>query len=365
MNLNLDVEEDRKAALEVPIVQKQLKETADQKHPKKKRTIEDYENEIGGYGTEESYADGYIVLKTIYSDEHGFIWDLYQRKEEWDEIDNLVATYQKGILAEKGTKEKMDGNDAASTLISRFYPLFRKYLLVIKTGQINFKNPEQKQFVKLFIPEVSLRGAMSKKKIGNSAKEAIRNRFSFISEGYGKQETEEILADLHMLFLTLARRYKPMGRSFACYLYNVYRYEVARHIMKYNRNPANFQYKNICLDDAEPQQFFDDYDKIDDAICEDGSGLPDKSWIKGETCSDMFSCMSPIDRLILSKYYLQNWNDGQIGMLLGMHTNTVNIKRKAILQRFCDKIGRDPEEVKRYRRPGVKNALPAWMISQF
>jgi hypothetical protein len=75
--------------------------------------------------------------------------------------------------------------------------------------------------------------------------------------------------------------------------------------------------------------------------------------------------MSPIDRLILSKYYLQNWNDGQIGQLLGMHSNTVNIKRKAILERFCNLIGRDPEDVKRYRRPGVKNAIPAWMASQF
>jgi hypothetical protein len=202
------------------------------------------------------------------------------------------------------------------------------------------------------------------KKLTNGVKEAIRNRFNFIPEGYGKQDEDEILADLHMLFLGMAKRYKPMGKSFACYVYNAYKYEIARHIMKFNRNPANFHYKNICIDDAEPQECYDDYDAIEDIIYEDEAGIPDKSWIKGDACSGAFSALTPIDRLILSKYYLQSWNDKQIGNLLGLHANTINEKRKAILRRLCEQLDRDPNEVKRYRRPGAKISMPAWLMSQ-
>ena len=300
-----------------------------------------------------------MILRTVYANEDGYIWDLRGRQSEWEEVDKLVFTYQKGARPEATEEEKREGDEASTALINRFQPLFKKYLLVIKLGKINFNNAEQKNFVRLFLPETSLKYALSHKKVARSYQERISERFNFIVEGYGKQEEEEILADLRMLLLIIAKRYKDMGKSFACYVYNSYRYEVARRIMAFNKNPANFHYKNLALDDTDPPMSFDDYDKVDDTLGEDEFGIPDASWIKGEACSDLFAGFAPVERLIFSKYYLQSWNDGQIGQLLGMHANTINQQRKSILKKLCDKMGRSMDEVKRYRHPGAD--IPKFM----
>ena len=83
-------------------------------------------------------------------------------KSEWDVIDNLIEVYQKSTN-ERFCGNKEDGDRAATLLLEKFRPVFKKYIALLKTGQINFSDSEQKQFISLFMDEKHLRKALASK----------------------------------------------------------------------------------------------------------------------------------------------------------------------------------------------------------
>lgn len=300
----------------------------------------------------QTIEDGYIIMRTVYEGEADYLWELYQHGEEWKEIDELVALYQEQFTGNPSYEEIKRSNAAGMELLDRFHPLFKKYLLLLKTGQINFRNAEQKQFVRLFINEPYLLKSFNRN-TNADYRVIVTQKFNFLIEGYGHQSEDEILDDLHTIFLTLVKRYKNVGRSFCCYVYNLFKYEVARHIQKYQKNPLNFHYKVTPLENCSLATT-DDYHEVEDTIYEDEQGLPDDSWIRGETCSEIFADFTNEDRMIFSKYYLQDWNDSQIAEYLGIHINTANQRRKSIVRKLCDILGMDPKDIKRHRKSGKK-----------
>lgn len=89
-----------------------------------------------------------------------------------------------------------------------------------------------KEFIALFIDDYELKKAIKRKKINAENRAEVYTKFNFVIETYGKCNEEDILADLKVALLTLAKRYKNVGKNFCAYVYNVYSYEVARHIKK-------------------------------------------------------------------------------------------------------------------------------------
>lgn len=250
----------------------------------------------------------------------------------------------------------MAADAAGVELLDRFHPLFKKYVILLTTGQINFKNAEQRAFVNLFISEGHLRKALHSKNPQGDYREQITAKFNFLIEGYGHQTEEEIYDDLRILFFMLAKRYKDVGRSFCCYIYNLFKFEVCRHIQKYQKDPANFHYKVTTLDECN-KSAFDDYSAIEDVVYEDAQGLPNATWITGKACSELFQQFTNEERLIFSRYYLQDWNDGQIAESLGMHINTANQRRKAITHKLCKLMGLPVSAIVRHRKSGKKAIL--------
>ena len=166
------------------------------------------------------------------------------------------------------------------------------------------------------------------------------------------------MSDLQIIILQLAKRYKDVGKSYCCYCYNLFKYEVCRMIQRHQKNPANIHYKVTTLNEYV-QSDQDRYEMDFDFIGENEMGIPDRSWLNGETCSEMFDEFSKTERLIFSKYYLEDWNDAQIAGLLGMHINTLNQKRKEIARRLCSKLGYSLTDIKRHRKSGKKAIMQA------
>lgn len=281
-----------------------------------------------------------------------------KRKEEWEEIDSLVARYQKqfGVVVTK--KEKAEAEQATQILIAKFYPLFKKYLTIIKNGQINFDNYEQRMFIILFMDNVSLKRALYKRApISREYKQIILQKFNFIKETYGHLEEEEIMTDLYMLFLNLAKRYKPMARSFCCYVYNTFKYEVYRHIQAFTRNPLNVHYRSISYEDCAAQNSAEleiNTYNIEDQLSTDADGLPDIFWIGGYNCAPCFQKLTPLERKILIKYYLEQKNDRQIADEIGMHINTCNQKRRHAVKLMAEALNVDESQIRRARNSGKK-----------
>ena len=281
-----------------------------------------------------------------------------KRKEEWAEIDDLVSIYQRQF-SDDSSQVKAEAEQAASKLIEKFYPLFKKYLGILKNGQINFNNYEQRLFIVLFMDSTTLKRALYKKApIPKNYKEIIFQKFNFIRETYGHLDEDEIMIDLYVLFLNLAKRYKPMARSFCCYVFNTFKYEVYRHIQAFTRNPLNIHYRNVSYEDCAAQNTAlvesQSYN-IEDQICIDKDGLPDYFWISGYNCAPCFRGMTPLERKIIIKYYLEQKNDRQIAAETGLHINTCNQKRRHAVQLMAESLGVDPSQIRRSRNSGMKN----------
>jgi hypothetical protein len=263
--------------------------------------------------------------------------------------------YQMQFTEGATAEEIIASKNAANELIIKFTPLFKKYLALIKTGQIDFDDKEMKRFVLSFIGDTKLKKALKSEHQTAEMRHPILQRFNFVKETYGNLTEEEITIDLQMLFLTLAKRYKQMGRNFCAYLYNAFCYEVSRHIKKFTKNPGNIHYKSTeyedymqsCVDVAVEECF-------EDKIYENNVGIPDMTWISGQNCSDLFAGLEPFDRKLLIKYYMEDYNDRQIAEEFGMHINTCNQKRRQAVIKLAKILGIKESDIKRNRKSGKK-----------
>lgn len=285
--------------------------------------------------------------------------DFQKRQAEWDEIEALVMTYQKQFSDDATKADKTAASKAAEQILVKFSPLIKKYLTLLKTGQIDWDDKEMKLFVSSFIDSTDLQRALQRKKQKANYRNEIYTKFNFIKETYGSLEPEEIVADLQSLVLTMAKRYNQIGRNFCSYIYNSYRYEVCRHIKKFIKNPINITYKNLQYEDCiNGETDFAIDQSYEDNYYEDLTGIPNYHWILGQNCSELFSNLTPLDRKILVKYYLEEWKDKQIADFFGMHINTVNQRRRSAAKKIAENMNIDLNSIKRTRRSGKKAVLP-------
>lgn len=268
---------------------------------------------------------------------------------EWNEIEELVMQYQNNLDKDKETCKL-----ATNELLIRFMPLFKKYILLIKHNQIDFEDMEQKSFTSLFIEDTVLRRMLNRKVTPVKYRSDIYLKSNFIKETYGVNSEEDILYDLYICFLNVAKRYKQVGKNFCAYVHNVYKYEVARFIKAYIKNPLSVPYKNFQYEDyINGQEDLAFIEEQKNSYYEFMTGLPDLSWVLGETCASEFSFLSPLQRKILVKYYLEDWSDRQIAESLGVQTSSINGKRREAVNILCEIYDIDPSSLKRIRKSGT------------
>ena len=278
---------------------------------------------------------------------------------DWNDIENSVITFQKQFSKDATKADIANAKVASDYLINKFSPLITKYVVLLKTSNIDFDDTETKQFVSLFIDEYELKKALNRKKIKSEYRAEIYKKFNFITGTYGMIDKKDMTNDLNMCFLQLCKRYKQVGKNFCAYVYNSYRYEVARHIKKFIQNPLAIEWKILAYEDCINGE--DDY-KLnfyhEDNYHEDNMGLPDYTWVNGQGCSDIFSSLSSVQRKILIKYYLEDWNDKQIAEHTGLHINTINQKRRVATETIANKTGMPADSILRSRKSGKKASLP-------
>lgn len=102
---------------------------------------------------------------------------------------------------------------------------------------------------------------------------------------------------------------------------------------------------------------------FEDKVYENNVGIPDLSWISGMNCSDIFQNLEPLERKLLIKYYLEDYNDRQIAEEFGMHINTVNQKRRRAVLKLAHNNGVDEKSIKRSRKSG-KQAMLSTRLNQ-
>jgi DNA-directed RNA polymerase specialized sigma24 family protein len=272
---------------------------------------------------------------------------------DWNEAEELVLAYQEYINSEDPELRALC-SPISEELLKRFNPLFKKYLLLIKHNQIDWNDMEQKSFISLFMDNIVHRRVLNRKVTPISYRADIYDKSNFIKETYGTNSEEDIMNDLYICFLKIAKRYKQMGKNFCAYLYNVFKHEVARMIKAQIKNPLcvpykNFQYEDYVNNNDDPE-FITVYE---DLYYEQNTGLPDISWIFGDTCGFEFTFLTSLQRKVLVRYYLEDWSDRQIADSLGVTVSLVNLRRRQALELLCNEFDIDISKLKRTRKSGI------------
>lgn len=281
------------------------------------------------------------------------------KRKEWAEVEELVLKYKEFFEKEVHTrKEKDQIRYASEELLKRFEPLYKKYINIFKNNQLELRDPSVRIFCMTFMADPRLKMALKKSTTAIKLRTEINSKFQFVRDNYGNRTTEEIKVELQLLLLNLARRYKPMGRNFCGYIANVYMFEVVRHVQKYLKEINNIGFRNVEYDEYMTSEDEPGYETVfEDKYYENSLGIPDMSWISGEHCSETFKCLDNLDRKILVKYFLEDYNDKQIAEIFGLHHNTVNQKRKKALKKIANELGIPTSEIKRSRKSGLQSGL--------
>jgi DNA-directed RNA polymerase specialized sigma subunit len=120
------------------------------------------------------------------------------------------------------------------------------------------------------------------------------------------------------------------------------------------KNPLSIPYKNFQYEDyvngSEDNYQIDIYE---DVYYESSTGLPDMSWVLGDTCGFEFLFLTSLQRKIIVKYYLEDWSDRQIAEAIGIQTSSVNSKRREAINILCECYDVDPNTLKRMRKSGT------------
>lgn len=284
--------------------------------------------------------------------------DFKEKQDKWREIEELVMQYKLKFEYPNDEKILNISKNASEELLVRFTPLFKKYSLLLTTGQIDFNDVDVKSFIGTFIDDPRLHRALKRQRSKAEYRADIYKKFGFVLETYGKLSEDEILVDLQMLLLVLAKRYKQMGKNFCTYVHNCFRYEVSRYIKDFIKNPINISYKNSSYEDNSNGLNDNDFDNIyEDIYHEPEDGIPNMLWISGKTCSEPFNILNPLERKIIVKYYIEDYNDKQVAEILGFHINTINEKRRQAISKLANNLNIDLIDVKRSRHSGRKKNL--------
>lgn len=245
----------------------------------------------------------------------------------YKELDGLVRQYQLG------------DPEAGEKLIKSFEGFLVKFLNIIKgsDSKLDISGNHIFGFLSLYIKNKNIRRIIRAYwRYPDVAKELFQ-KISWIQEMFKDFSREEILTELTIILLEMAKKYKVRDDGIYCfhtYVSKAFHYRAFRRLQKLIADPIVYA-ANTIVDYQDCQLLIEDnYDTIDilayqsgRIINEDSIDGINENWVNGLTCSEAFKKLSIIDRRILQLYYVYNLSDQKIASKLGLCRATVNRKR--------------------------------------
>lgn len=262
-----------------------------------------------------------------------------KKEPDYELVDKLVERYQGG------------DENAAEELLRQLRPYMSKFFKILRLGSIDLSDRDSRKFINLFIDDENMRSKLKKAYQSTDARNEAYRATALIQSMCTSIPSEDIIHELILVLLTLAKRYSKTKKkvNFCGYLYNAFRFELARRIKQITFDPlTHCTDLTIPYDDSDYSNGNDEPVEesiqiyVDEplAVLEDELG---NSWARGLTCGDMFSKLTQLQRIILKMHYMDGEGDSAIGERLGIHRTTVKRQRtcaEEILKKArdsCDK----------------------------
>jgi RNA polymerase sigma factor (sigma-70 family) len=240
---------------------------------------------------------------------------------------------------EKTVLAYQDGQpDAAEDLINLLAPFTYKYLQILTCRHITFNDRGTCWLLSLTARDERCRSALVKCARNGCKLPAIYRAQAIqdwmkITRSLAETYTEEdLLQELQLLILEMAKRYKKGTSLFVAYLAKGFVYELGRRLIELTKDFLTYRpslhlstyndfldYTNDAVTEEEPTLDAQDDTEID----------LDANWILGATCSPAFSTLNQFERVLLKMYYEEKLTDKQIAKITGYHYITIHRKRNA------------------------------------
>lgn len=280
---------------------------------------------------------------------------------EYKLVHELVYKYQAG------------DEDAAEQLIESFSKFFTKYVSLIKFGKHDISHFSTRSFIKLFVENPKERRLINpffKNKL--TGRQIVGDAVSMIVKLFEPSSQEDVLQDLKIIFLTMCQKYKDTKPSFHAYINKNFHFYAYRYFEKMTRDPINrnslslsakmnsskfsgdsaflelkdvIQDKNVYVESDYTLKNLDLHYNLkhsnipvienkDVNLYEDG--FLDTNWINGITCSEIFDCLTPFERQIVTLWYVEKKTDTEIGEIFGVCRGTINRRRGIARDKLID-----------------------------
>jgi DNA-binding CsgD family transcriptional regulator len=229
----------------------------------------------------------------------------------------------------------------ATQLLKKYDNFIKKYYQLITTGDINFQNYDIRMFLSYFLPDPELRKELRKGKYhSRKCKKEAKNAAEQIKHAFSELSKEEILHELIVLFLKCAQKYQKKGTTFSKYLYNAYRHELKRKVLelwKQNKPNRTIYYFDSVYKNQKQESEDQLIQKIEAPFrieLDEDLVLNHPLWLKGYYANDPFKQFTREERLILAKYYYEEYTDKEIGRLLGRNPKSIHRIRKRLITKL-------------------------------
>lgn len=273
---------------------------------------------------------------------------------EYKLVHELVYKYQDG------------DEEAAQELIKNFSKFFTKYISLVKFGKYDLSHFSTRSFIKLFVENPKERKLINpyfKNKL--TGRQVVGDTVSMIVKLFENSSQEDILQDLKIIFLIMCQKYKDTKPSFHAYINKNFHFYAYRYFEKMTRDPINrsstslskkikiaSSNSNTESSQAELKDMIPDVTMMvesdytvksldlhynlkhsnipvienkDANLYEDN--FLDTNWINGVTCGDIFDCLTPFERQIITLWYVEKKTDTEIGEMFGVCRGTINRRR--------------------------------------
>jgi len=273
--------------------------------------------------------------------------------KDYQKVHDLVYEYQNGSM------------EAANILLESFSKFLSNYINLIKFGRYNLNYYSVRSFIKLFVEDPNDRKLLNSYFFNQYTSKSITfSTVNIIMNIFHESTYEDIKQDLKIIFFNMCKKYKDVRPSFHAYVDKNFHYYAYRYWEKTIRDPIGRgsslsisttikshkfteDMKLTLADMLEDQQSKVESDYVLNKITVyydiKSSSIPiafgeenddtynnnflNTNWANGITCSKAFKILTPLERIIVKLWYVDNLTDTQIGEKLGICRGSINKRR--------------------------------------
>lgn len=252
----------------------------------------------------------------------------------YERIERLVEKFQAGS-SEAGLEIlQLFGFHPEAEQLSAY---LKKYFNLLRYGVINFRDRDTRGFIRLFISDTDINRALKPSYQYADTKKAARKTVQMINDRLSYLNDTELIHDLCLILLHLAKRYQKKGRkkNFCGYLYTSYRFYLYHHFRYLFKDLSHSPFIEPLKDVIDENSEIRLEDKwYLDLYFEKESQELGINWIMGKTASFPFNQLTPFERTILSLHDDKRMTYEEVGYQMGYHRDTIWSKRKQIKEKL-------------------------------